>query len=189
MIMQQPDLLPDIPTLIKAALASDGASFGAIVRRYQQPLFGFLGRMGLAQAQAEDIAQEAFIRVWQNLHNYDPLRAQFSTWLFAIARNLALNDLASAKHTYEQTTAEELPDYESTNEPHPEILIAKQQSEALLAALRTLPHNDRSALALAYVNELDLASIARIEHCSLSVIKTRIHRAKLKLRDLLKETE
>jgi RNA polymerase sigma-70 factor, ECF subfamily len=187
--MQKPDPPHDISPLIQAALAGDGASFGAIVQRYQQPLFGFLGRMGLSQAQAEDIAQEAFIRAWENLHRYDPLRAQFSTWLFAIARNLTLNELASAKHAYEQTTAEELPENESYDKPHPELLIAKQQIEALLAALRTLPHSDRSTLALAYVNELDLASIARIEHCSLSVIKTRIHRAKLKLRDILKENE
>jgi RNA polymerase sigma-70 factor, ECF subfamily len=183
--MQQADL----PLLIHAALAGDGASYGAIVRRYQQPLFGFLGRMGLPQALAEDAAQEAFLRAWRNLHTYDPLRAQFSTWLFAIARNLALNELASAKHSYEHTTAEELPEQESSDRPQAEVLIAKQQREALLVALRALPHQDRSTLALAYVNELDLASIARIEHCSLSVIKTRIHRAKLKLRDLLKETE
>jgi RNA polymerase sigma-70 factor, ECF subfamily len=180
---------PDLTQLINASLAGDGASFGAIVRRYQQPLFGFLGRMGLPQAQAEDVAQEAFLRAWRNLSSFDAIRAQFSTWLFAIARNLALNELTSAKHTYEQLSSDELPEHASDAKTHDEALIAKQRSKALLAALRALPHNDRSALALAYVNELDLASIARIEHCSLAVIKTRIHRAKLKLRDLLKEIE
>jgi RNA polymerase sigma-70 factor, ECF subfamily len=180
---------PDLTQLIHASLAGDSASFGAIVRRYQQPLFGFLGRMGLPQAPAEDIAQEAFLRAWRNLSSFDAKRAQFSTWLFAIARNLALNELTSAKHTHEQSGSDELHEYESDAKAHDDVLIAKQRSDALLAALRALPHNDRSALALAYVNELDLASIACIEHCSIAVIKTRIHRAKLKLRDLLKEIE
>jgi RNA polymerase sigma-70 factor, ECF subfamily len=180
---------PDLAQLLNASLAGDGASFGAIVRRYQQPLFSFLGRMGLSQSQAEDIAQEAFLRAWGHLSSFDAKRAQFSTWLFAIARNLALNELTSAKHTYEQMSSDDLPEHESDAKAHDEILIAKQRREALLAALRALPHNDRSALALAYVHELDLASIARIEHCSLAVIKTRIHRARLKLRNLLKEIE
>jgi RNA polymerase sigma-70 factor, ECF subfamily len=180
---------PDLTQSINASLAGDGASFGAIVRLYQRPLFGFLGRMGLSQAQAEDIAQEAFLRAWRNLSSFDATRAQFSTWLFAIARNLALNELTSAKHAYEQTSSDEPPEHESDAKAHDEVIIEKQRSNALLAALRALTHNDRSALALAYVNELDLASIARIEHCSLAVIKTRIHRAKLKLRDLLKEIE
>jgi RNA polymerase sigma-70 factor, ECF subfamily len=180
---------PDLTQLLRASLAGDSTSFGGIVRRYQQPLFGFLGRMGLPQALAEDIAQEAFLRAWRNLANFDTNRAQFSTWLFAIARNLALNELASAKRAFEMTTSEELPEHESVDKAHDEALIEKHRSETLLRALRTLPHADRSALALAYVNELDLASIARIEHCSLAVIKTRIHRAKLKLRELLKEIE
>jgi RNA polymerase sigma-70 factor, ECF subfamily len=97
---------PDLTQLLRASLAGDSTSFGGIVRRYQQPLFGFLGRMGLPQALAEDIAQEAFLRAWRNLANFDTNRAQFSTWLFAIARNLALNELASAKHAFEMTTSE-----------------------------------------------------------------------------------
>jgi RNA polymerase sigma-70 factor, ECF subfamily len=177
----------DLALLIKSSLAGDSAAFGAIVRRYQQPLFGFLGRMGMPQAKAEDIAQEAFLRAWHNLRSFDTNRAQFSTWLFAIARNIALNELATAKNRYEQAIDEDLPEHESVDTPQVEALIAKQQRNALQLALRTLPHDDRSALALAYVNELDLASIARIEHCSLATIKTRIHRAKLKLRELLKE--
>jgi RNA polymerase sigma-70 factor, ECF subfamily len=180
---------PDLTYLIPAALAGDGASFGLIVMRYQQPLFGFLGRMGLSQALAEDIAQEAFLRAWRNLSNFDTNRAQFSTWLFAIARNLALTELTSAKNSSELSSSEELQEQESSTTPQDEALITKQRSAALIAALRALPYNDRSALALAYVNELDLTSIARIEHCSLAVIKTRIHRAKSKLRDLLKEIE
>jgi RNA polymerase sigma-70 factor, ECF subfamily len=178
----------DLNQLIDAALRGDNAAFGAIVSRYQGPLFGFLGRMGMPQALAEDVAQESFIRAWRHLPSFDARRAQFPTWLFAIARNLALNDLASAKHLLEINADEELASHESHDLPAADALIAKQQQAALQQALRKLPNDDRAVLALAYVTELDLASIGRIEHCSLAAVKTRIHRAKLKLRDLLKES-
>jgi RNA polymerase sigma-70 factor, ECF subfamily len=177
----------DLNQLIRAALEGDNGAFGSIVRRYQQPLFSFLGRMGMPQALAEDIAQETFIRAWRNLPRFDASRAQFSTWLFAIARNLALNEFASAKQLQEISADEALMEHESADVPVADALIAKQQRLALQQALRKLPSDDGAILALAYVNELDLASISRIEHCSLAAVKTRIHRAKLKLRDLLKE--
>jgi RNA polymerase sigma-70 factor, ECF subfamily len=174
--------------LISSALAGNHAAFGAIVKRYQQSLFGFLGRMGISQAQAEDIAQEAFVKAWQHLPSFDAQRAQFSTWLFAIARNLALNELASAKNFQEIHADKALTEHESQDIPVADELIAKQRRVALQQALRKLPNDDRAVLALTYVTELDLVSISRIEHSSLSAIKTRIHRAKLKLRDLLKDT-
>jgi RNA polymerase sigma-70 factor, ECF subfamily len=178
----------ELSHLISSALAGNHAAFGAIVKRYQQSLFSFLGRMGMPQAQAEDIAQEAFIKAWCHLPSFDAKRAQFSTWLFAIARNLALNELASAKNLQEIYADEALSEHESQDIPAADVLIEKQRHVALQQALRKLPSEDRAALALAYVTELDLAAISRIEHCSLAAIKTRIHRAKLKLRDLLKET-
>lgn len=143
--------------------------------------------MGLSQAQSEDVAQEAFLRAWKNLNRFDPRRAQFSTWLFAIARNLALTELVRPHRAFEVTMPEDLPDSESGDAPQIDALIVRQQRQALLAALRSLSHDDRSVLALVYVNELDLAAIARIEHCSLAAVKTRLHRARRKLYDLLKD--
>jgi RNA polymerase sigma-70 factor, ECF subfamily len=178
---------PSIESLVAGARNGDKANFGEIVRRYQGPLFGFLGRMGLTQAQAEDIAQEAFLRAWRNINAFDAGRAQFSTWLFAIARNLALNEVLSAKHKVETHHDENSDEPESNERSQTDLLIAQQDRDALQKALRRLPHDDRSVIALAYVNELDLAAIARIEHCSLAAVKTRLHRAKLKLRELLKD--
>ncbi len=141
--------------------------------------------MGFAQAQAEEIAQEAFLRAWQNFHQFDPRRAQFVTWLFAIARNLALTELSSAARRYEQSAEDGAPEQPSADlEPH-QRLEAAQQSALLQRALRQLSMNERSTLGLAYVQELDLASIARLEHCSLGAVKTRLHRAKLRLRELI----
>ena len=175
----------DIKALINRIQAGDTAAFAEVVKHYERPLFGFLGRMGLTQGHAEEIAQEALVRVWRNFANYDAQRAEFSTWLFSLARNLALNELARASNRYEVMTGDEFPEM-ACQRPQPlALLLADEQRQLLQAALRKLPPADRSALALAYIEDLDLAAIARIEGCSTGAIKTRLHRAKRKLRELL----
>jgi RNA polymerase sigma-70 factor, ECF subfamily len=169
----------NLDATVTACLAGDRLAFGAIVRLYQRPLFGFLGRMGLSQSLTQDLAQEAFIRAWSQLSSFDPKRAEFATWLFSIARNLALNEIGSARYKTTETTAL----------PLDEALERKQQSQRLYRAIRALPFDDRSALSLAYVQELDMRSIALIENVSESAIKTRLHRAKQKLRELLENDD
>jgi RNA polymerase sigma-70 factor, ECF subfamily len=140
--------------------------------------------MGLGRAHAEEIAQEAFLRAWTNLHCFDAERAQFGTWLFTIARNLAYNALQNSTRQYEIQDAE-APE-QACQQPGPaQTLERAQQHAQLQSALRQLPLADRSALALVYVHELALADVARIEGDSLAAIKTRLHRAKYRLRELL----
>ena len=161
-------------------------AFADLVAIYQRPLFGFLGRLGMGQAQAEDIAQETFLRAWTHLPSFDPVQAQFGTWLFTIARNLAYNALQSAAHQREVNGTEvELPDAVCPQPGPPQVMERAQQQARLQAALRQLPMADRSALALVYVHELALADVARIEGDSLAAIKTRLHRAKQRLREIL----
>jgi RNA polymerase sigma-70 factor (ECF subfamily) len=159
-------------------------AFAELVQRYQQPLFSFLGRMGLTQAQAEDLAQDTFLRAWLNLAQFDPARAQFSTWLHTIARNLAYNWFAARQqHT---VLADDALANVASDQPTPlQQLQAKQESAQLQQALRQLPMDDRSALALAYVHGMSLADVARIEGVSLAAIKTRLHRARQALRSVL----
>ncbi len=159
-------------------------AFADLVDLYQRPLFGFLGRLGLSQAQAEEIAQETFLRAWTHLSDFSPEQAQFATWLFTIARNLAYNTLQSAPQQRE-VTGQTLPDLACPQDGPAQVLDRTQQQARLQIALRQLPMKDRSALALVYVHELALADVARIEGDSLPAIKTRLHRAKQRLRDLL----
>ncbi len=139
----------DIKPLLKKITNGDTQAFSEIVRHYQRPLFGFLGRMALSQAHAEDVAQETFLRAWRNIGEYRPELAEFSTWLFTIARNLALNDLSRTANQ------RELPAQEDRHEPvceelQPiEQLVIGEQNKNLYVALRQLPLPDRSALALA----------------------------------------
>jgi RNA polymerase sigma-70 factor (ECF subfamily) len=179
----------DIRPLLQRISAGDRQAFAGIVAHYQRPLFGFLGRMALGQGHAEEIAQETFLRAWNNLADYRPERAAFSTWLYTIARNLALHELERAARRHEQGAADGLPEPVCERAHPPEALARAQQQRRLHLALRQLPLAERSALALAYNHELDMAAIARIEGCSTAAIKTRLHRAKEKLRHLLEDSD
>lgn len=91
----------------------DRAAFAPVVLHFQGPLFHYLGRMGLGAAVAQEIAQETFLRAWSHLAEFDPQRAQFSTWLFTLARHLALHALDKAAHQHEHSAGDDLPDVAS----------------------------------------------------------------------------
>ena len=176
-----------VQAILQRITAGEQRAFAELIELYQRSLFGFLGRMGMGQAQAEDIAQETFLRAWTHLHSFEPERAQFGTWLFTIARNLACNALQYSPPQREIQDAE-IPE-QACKQPGPAQTLERAQQHALLqSALRQLPMADRSALALVYVHELALADVARIEGVSLAAIKTRLHRARAKLRELLPST-
>jgi len=175
----------DIETILHRIAEGDSAAFALIVEHFQRPLFGFLGRMGLTQSAAEEVAQESFLRAWRNIHNYQPARANFSTWLFTIARNLAVNELSRQAYSSQWTTEDALLDIACGRAQPLDVLLASGRRRSLRKALLSLPLTDRRALALAYVEDLDLASIARIEGCSTAAIKVRLHRARQRLKQLL----
>ncbi|NML15114.1 RNA polymerase sigma factor [Azohydromonas caseinilytica] len=174
---------------VARAAAGDRTAYAALVRQFQRPLFAFLGRMGLRQAEAEELAQDTFIRAWQHLPRYDAGQAAFSTWLFTIARRLALNALDRADHQRLRTGLDAAADEEhACDAPGPaQALQSRQERARLQAALRRLSPDDRSVLALAYVHELTLADVARIEGCSPTAAKARLHRARERLRAALSE--
>lgn len=173
-----------VQAILHRVAAGEQRAFAELVDLYQRPLFGFLGRLGLGQAQAEDLAQETFLRAWSQLHNYEPERARFGTWLFTIARNLACNALQRAPQRREIQDVD-LPEQACEQAGPAAAMERTQQNARLQSALRQLPMADRSALALVYVHELGLADVARIEGNSLAAIKTRLHRARHRLRELL----
>lgn len=98
----------DIQVILRRIRQGDHPAFALLIRHFQQPLFGYLGRMGLTQSVAEEIAQETFLRVWQRLNDYNPARAEFSTWLFTIARNLALHELERVANKHEVVGGDDL---------------------------------------------------------------------------------
>ena len=160
----------------------DSRAFESLVLRYQQPLFHYLGRMGLSAGETEELVQETFLRAFQHLHKFEPERAQFSTWLFTIARRLALNLLSRHRNALNLAN-ENLTEVSVV--AHHDSYDQAQIRQRIDIALRQLPLKYRSPMALAYLEELSVAEIACIEGCAEGTVKSRIHRAKQQLKTLL----
>jgi RNA polymerase sigma-70 factor (ECF subfamily) len=179
----------DVTPILHRIAEGDSAAFALIVEHFQRPLFGFLGRMGLTQSAAEEVAQESFLRAWRNIDSYQPTRANFSTWLFTIARNLALNELSRQAHDSRWTADDALLDITCGRAQPLDELLESGRRRGLRKALLSLSLRDRRALALAYVEDLDLASVARIEGCTTGAIKVRLHRARQRLKQILEAVD
>lgn len=174
----------DINDTLQKIRTGDRQAFAVVVRQYQRPLFKFLGNMGLSYGQAEDLTQETFLRAWRGIGQYNPGLGMFSTWLYTIARNLALNEIVRGSKRLE-TPVEELPDHPCDRPQPSEALDLLQRQKILYTALVQLPVADRCVIALAYLQDMDMNEIARIESCSVGAIKTRLHRARSRLSQLL----
>src|SRR5437870_4713253 len=85
--------MEDEPEIIERILSGDTEAFGCLVRRYQGPILCFAQNILRDPAESEDVSQEVFLAAYVNLGRFDPRRARFSTWLFAIARNKCLTAL------------------------------------------------------------------------------------------------
>jgi RNA polymerase sigma-70 factor, ECF subfamily len=174
--------------------AGDEQSFELLLRRYRTPLVNFLYRMVRDSAVAEDLAQEVFLRVYRARKDYAP-SAKFTTWMFRIATNLALNSVRDNRYRQSEISmdqvvsvgddkrqAMEVPDLTPTVE---QVLVARSRSETILRAIDALPEKQRAAVLLHKYQELDYDEIARILECSESALKSLLFRAYESLRTTL----
>ena len=168
--------------------AGDEQSFELLLHRYRTPLVNFLFRMVRSREQAEDLAQEVFIRVYRARDEYVP-SAKFTTWLFRIATNLALNSLRDHRHEKLDISmdAPVVADAEDGDEKpfevadkHPTIeqeLVEESRKQMIRHAIEKLPEKQRAAVLLHKYQELDYAEIAKILSCSESALKSLLFRA------------
>ena len=166
--------------------AGDEQSLEHLLRKYRTPLVNFLFRMVRDSAVAEDLAQEVFLRVYRARDQYAP-SAKFTTWMFRIATNLALNSVRDNRHrrmeiSMDQTidTGEdeqrplEVPDRAPTVEQE---MVARCRAEMILKAIHALPEKQRAAVLLHKYQELDYDEIAGVLECSESALKSLLFRA------------
>jgi RNA polymerase sigma-70 factor (ECF subfamily) len=168
--------------------AGDEQSFELLLQRYRTPLVNFLYRMVRSREQAEDLAQEVFIRVYRAREEYVP-SAKFTTWLFRIATNLALNSLRDHRYQKLEMSIDAPPtaDAEDGDErpfevadKHPTIeqhLVEQERKKMIRHAIEKLPEKQRVAVLLHKYQELDYAEIAKILSCSESALKSLLFRA------------
>jgi RNA polymerase sigma-70 factor (ECF subfamily) len=172
----------------------DRQAFASLVQRHQQHILNLIHRSLGDRAQAEDVAQEVFLRVWRAAEDYEP-KSKFTTWVHRIAVNLCLDAMKSAHHrqsfVHPNAGSEEqgennelLYGCDRAGSPEEHLLIA-EESRRIFAALQSLPANQRLAVVLKKFDGLSYDEIGRILGCSVPAVASLLVRAKRTLRDKL----
>ena len=189
--MQQADAMPvpdDAPEiLLERYLRGDEAAFASLVARYEERLYVFIVRMVGDAHLAEDVFQQVFVKVAKNAAAYDG-RAAFSTWLYRIARNTALDELRRRNRRREESGGPErdwnaLPDNDS--ESPLDGMVRTEMAERIRAALERLPVEQREAFLLKEEGDLDFGEIGVILDCGRETAKSRFRLAVGKLRAMM----
>ncbi|MGH9468839.1 MAG: RNA polymerase sigma factor [Terriglobia bacterium] len=164
-------------------------SFELLLKKYRLPLVGYLVRMVGDPTLAEDLAQEVFLRVYQARERYRP-DARFTTWLYRIATNLALNSIRKRKSEPAGVTegADEPPAVVRVADKRPGIeeqLMLSDREQLIREAVQSLPENQRAAVILHKYQDVDYRHIAKVLHVSESAVKSLLFRAYENLRTQL----
>ena len=168
------------PQWLNLAKKGDVNAFTNLVNAYQRPVYNLCYRMLGDMYEAEDAAQETFLRAYHNLKRYDDTRS-FSTWLLSIAAHFCIDQIRKRRIrliSLDETPYLEPPD---TN-PGPEASLGQQEEQKRIQELlETLKPQDRAAVVMFYWYEFSYEEIADALGLSLSAVKSRLHRARLSL--------
>lgn len=175
--------------LMELVGAGDSGAFEQLVERHQRLVVGTVGRMLGNTSDAEDIAQQVFVRVWKSAKRYVP-RAKFTTWLLKITRNLVFNELRRrSRHPQVPLQAEaeeEERPIRDENAIAPDASMLEQElQKAIDAAIANLPETQRLAVILRRYEELSYEEIAETLDQSVSAVKSLLFRARTELRTSL----
>ena len=171
--------------LIEQAAAGDRAAAAMIITSYQQSLYAYLLRLTGRPDVAEDICQDAFVRVLTNLHRFDP-RYRFSTWLFTIARRLWVNACQKHKPAYDTDVVSASGGRgESPEAPVVGVEVNDNARDALQRALMQLNETQREVVVLFHQMDWPIALIARHMGMPEGTVKSHLHRGRRRLRVLL----
>jgi RNA polymerase sigma-70 factor (ECF subfamily) len=175
--------------LLAGMATGDERAATELVRRYQGRVYGLAYSVLGESAGAEEVAQEALLRVWRHAAVFDPRRGAVSTWVLTITRNLAIDALRLRRATPvdpDTFSAVPVPVGERTPE---DAAMSADGVPAVRAALAALPHEQRRAVVLAAVYGKTAAEISESERIPLGTAKTRIRAGLLKLRAGLVDDE
>jgi RNA polymerase sigma-70 factor (ECF subfamily) len=184
----------DAAIMLRVA-AGDEAAFNYLVERYHRPMIHFMFRMVRNQAVAEELAQEVFLRVYRSRESYRA-EAKFTTWLYRIATNLAVNHARDTRHERAaQTIYLDAPDEESGTTPDvaddepsvEERLLRDERMAAIRTHVMALPERQRMAVLMHKYQGMDYKQIGEVLKLSESATKSLLFRAYQTLRDKLKD--
>ena len=177
---------PDNAELVAAHLAGDGRAFQELVARYRGRLLNFVSRMIGDRERAEDLVQEAFVRVYRHLHRFDRTK-KFSTWIYTIASNLAKNELRNRSRSPLVFYQSLRPPGEEDQRPlqfedassRPDRMYANRYLREMVdATVATLSAHHREVFVMRELEGRSYEEIARLTRCNLGTVKSRLNRAR-----------
>lgn len=175
-------------TLVRSYLDGNEIAFKKLLDKYLRSIYGFLYYLTRDSSAVEDLAQETFVKVWKNLRRFDPEKS-FKTWLFAIAKNTALDYLKKKKTTPFSFFEDEDGNSKLENIPEEaiwpdEILERKDATRETELLLENIPDKYRIILTLHYKEDFSLAEIAEILGRPYNTVKAYHGRALVKLKEV-----
>jgi len=186
--------ISDADVMLRVKTGDDSA-FEYLVQKYRRPMVSFMYRMTHNAAVAEDLAQEVFLRVYRSRDNYEP-SAKFTTWLYRIASNLAVNHARDTRHERaENTVSIDEPDENTgltvdvpdTSLSAEETILRRERMAAIRQRVQGLPERQRIAVIMHKYQQMDYRQIAEVLKLSESATKSLLFRAYETLRVQLKE--
>jgi RNA polymerase sigma-70 factor (ECF subfamily) len=177
--------------LLAQAGAGDREAFRQLYSRYSVPLFSLAVRLVGDPSDAEELLQDAFVKIWRSAGSYDPAKSRPFTWVVTILRRTCIDHLRKRRH-FVQTVP--FPDDGEAPEPSSDERTARTAAQSgedavrVLGALEGIPQNQRSALELALFSELTQTEIASRLEQPVGTVKSWIRRGLLELRTTLTHT-
>ncbi len=176
------------PELIRRAKRGDREAFGELVRRYQKRIYALCFRMGGSHDAADDLTQEAFIKAFTAMETFDE-SYPFAAWILRIASNNAINWIKRQKFQVAGEVGDEIIDHQTTTRADdPYEKLSEQEIDARYqAALNALPAEFKEVFVLRMHEELSYEEIAARLRISVGTVMSRLHRARKRMAEALKE--
>ena len=178
----------DISLMTKVA-RGDHAAFEELVHRHRHAVVGTVAKMLASHSEAEDIAQQVFLRLWKSAGRYKPT-AKFTTFLFTITRNLVFNETRRKSRRGEQSLEEQADNwhqqFQEKGHTQPDAqMVQSELRETVNRAIASLPRKQRMAVILRRYENMPYEDIADILGISVSAVKSQLFRARATLRQIL----
>jgi RNA polymerase sigma-70 factor (ECF subfamily) len=178
---------PDLgdEALLELMRADDVEAYRALVERHMNRAFGVAMRVLKNPTDAEDVAQDAFVKAWTNRHRWEAGRAKFSTWLYRVVVNRCID----LRRLPREEWIDDVPEPADDAEDSVSLIHRRQVYGRLEDALGRLPTQQRVAVVLSYYEDLSNAEIAEVMNTSVSAVESLLKRGRKGLREILRHSE
>ena len=175
-----------IDIMIRNAKQGDTEAFRVLVEMHQNYAFQLAYRFLRCEADARDAVQDAFIRVWKHLPRFNQ-RRKFTTWLYRIVVNIALDHIRKKKRRSE-VLSNQVAEIQGDNDPEA-ACIQQETIECIQKAVEKLPKKQRQVFILRDLQELSIQETAQVLHCTEQAVKSHLYYARKKIRETLETDE